>query len=114
MHIHSLYIINQWISQSNNQQHSWNEEQQELKLGLVQAGSPRLGERSALTQAADSRLGETATVPLEDFASSRLGKAVSPERDSSSLKNTAPRLGEHSSRKLGEFLLFSPRRDELA
>ena len=44
----------------------------------------------------------------ESFASSRLGEAASPERDSLSLKNTAPRLGERSSRKLGEFLLISP------
>ncbi|QCE00118.1 hypothetical protein DEO72_LG7g1404 [Vigna unguiculata] len=51
---------------------------------------------------------------LEKFASSRLGEAVSPERDSSSLKNIAPRLGERSSRKLSEFLLFLPRQDELA
>jgi len=48
------------------------------KLGLAQAGSPRSGERSALAQAADSRLGETATMPLEGFANSRLGEAVSP------------------------------------
>jgi len=50
----------------------------------------------------------------ESFTSSRLGKAVSLERDNSSLKNTTPRLGECSSRKMGEFLLFSPRRDRLA
>jgi len=54
------------------------------------------------------------TVALGDFASSCLGEAVSPERDNSSLKNTTPRLGECSSKKLGEFLLFLPRRDELA
>ncbi|QCE00067.1 hypothetical protein DEO72_LG7g1353 [Vigna unguiculata] len=84
------------------------------KLGLAQAGSPRSGERSDLAQAADSRLGETAIVPLEGFANSRLGEAVSPGRDCSSLKNTAPRLGERSSRNLGEFSLFSPGRDELA
>jgi len=114
MHIHPLYIINQWTSQSNNQQHSWNEAQQEPKLGLTQAGSPRSGERSALAQAADFCLGETAIVALEDFASSRLGEVVSPEWDSSSLENIAPRLGERSSKKFGEFLLFSPRRDELA
>ncbi|QCD81912.1 hypothetical protein DEO72_LG2g2243 [Vigna unguiculata] len=62
-------------------------------------GSPRSGERGALAQAADSRLGETTTVALENFVSSRLGEAVSPERDSSSLKNIAHRLGERSSRK---------------
>ena len=84
------------------------------KLGLAQAGSPRSGERSALAQAADSRLGETATIPLEGFANSRLGEAVSPGRDCSSLKNTAPRLGERSSRNLSKFPLFSPGRDELA
>ena len=71
------------------------------KLGLAQAGSPRSGERSDLAQAADSRLGETAIVPLEGFANSRLGEAVSPGRDCSSLKkNTAARLGERSSRNL--------------
>jgi len=73
-----------------------------------------LGERSALAQAADSRLGETATILLEGFTNSRLGESVSPGQDSSSLKNIAPRLGERSSRNLGEFPLISPRRDELA
>jgi len=70
--------------------------------------------RSALAQAADSRLGETATVPLEGFTNSRLGEAVSPGRDNSSLKNTAHHLGERSRRNLGQFPLFSPGQDELA
>ena len=65
----------------------------------LKTGNPRSSERSALAQAADSRLGETTPISLEGFANSRLGEAVSPGRDSSSLKNTASRLGERSSRK---------------
>jgi len=72
-------------------------------LGLAQTGCPRSGERTALAQAADSRLGEAATMPLEGFANSRLGEAVSPGQDSSSLKNTAPRPSERLSKNLGEF-----------
>ncbi|QCD84182.1 hypothetical protein DEO72_LG2g4532 [Vigna unguiculata] len=56
------------------------------QLGLAQAGSPRSGERSALVQTANSRLGEIVTVTLGNFADSRLGEAISPERDSSLLK----------------------------
>ena len=48
--------------------------------------SPRSGEESTFAQTVDARLGETATVTPGDFASSRLGEAVSPEQDSSSLK----------------------------
>jgi len=79
-------------------------------IAKFQAGSPRSDEKSALAQAADSHLGETAIVTLEGFVNSRLGEVVSPGLDSSSLKNTAPRLGERSSRNLGEFPLFSPGR----
>jgi len=113
--ISTPFIHNKSLNQPNKQPSTFIQQSiAKTKLGLVQAGSPRLGERSALAQAADSRLGETTTVPLEGFANSRLGKAVSPGRDFSSLKNISPRLGERSSRNLSEFPLFSPRRDELA
>ncbi|QCE02287.1 hypothetical protein DEO72_LG8g298 [Vigna unguiculata] len=70
--------------------------------------SPCSCEKSALAQTADSRLGETATVAPGKC------RELSLRRDCSSLKNTAARLGERSSKNLSEFPLFSPGRDELA
>jgi len=46
--------------------------------GLTQTKSPHSGKRSALAQAAGSRLGETANRGLGSFANSRLGEVISP------------------------------------
>jgi len=77
--------------------------------------SPRSGEKSALTQAADSRLGETATMAPGEFRELSLRRGCLAWARQFVAQNTAPRLGKRSSRKkLGEFLLFSLGRDELA
>ena len=68
---------------------------------LAQAKSPRSGERSALAQATDSRLGEIATKALGGFANARLGKTISLERDGLSLKTQFTRLSEYSSKNPG-------------
>jgi len=78
MHIHPLYTINQRSSHPTTRNiHEMKHNQNSSEVSL-KAGSPRSGERSALAQATDSRLGETAPIPLEGFANSRLGEAVSP------------------------------------
>jgi len=53
---------------------------------LAQVRSPRLGERSALAQAANSRLGEIVIEGLGGFANARLGEAILLEQDGLSLK----------------------------
>ena len=68
---------------------------------LAQARSPRSGERSVLTQVADSRLGEIATEGLGSFVNARLGEAISPEQDGLSLKTQVTRLSEYSSNTPG-------------
>jgi len=75
-------------------------------VDLAQARGPRSGERSALAQAASSRLGETTTEALGEFAGARLGEAISPEQDVLSVKIYFTRLGEA--------LLLSPGQDEFA
>ena len=69
---------------------------------LAQARSPRSGERSALAQAACSRLGETATEALRGFANAHSGEAISLERDGLLLKTQFARLSEYSSKTLGQ------------
>ena len=55
-----------------------------LAADLAQAKSPRSGERSTLTQVADSRSGETATEGLGGYSNAHLGE-------------TTPRLGQKCS-----------------
>jgi len=63
---------------------------------LAQARRPRLSERSTLAQTTDSRLGETTTVALGEFAGARFGEAISPEQDGLSLKNQFTHLSEYT------------------
>jgi len=60
--------------------------------GLAQARRLLLYEMSSLAQVADSRLGETTTVALGEFAGARWGEAISPERDGFSLKKSVHSL----------------------
>ena len=55
---------------------------------LAQDRGPHSGEGSVLAQVAGSRLGETTTKVLGEFAGARSGKAILPERDGLSLKNS--------------------------
>ncbi|QCE13610.1 hypothetical protein DEO72_LG11g605 [Vigna unguiculata] len=66
-------------------------------VDLAQARSPRSCERSALAQAVDSRLGETATEGLRGSLNARLGETNSPEQDHPSPKGGVPRLGQKCS-----------------
>jgi len=70
---HTLNRANQPIKQFNN-----NDVRKTMwpATDLAQARSPRLGERSVLTQAADSRLGEIATKGLGGFVNARLGATL--------------------------------------
>jgi len=106
------------------------------KRPFAQATSPRLGE--TITESpvgfASSRLAEPSS-PKRDHSlpkgevprlsynqakhsqaltNSCLGEPLSPKRDDTSLKTKALCLSEGSSRNLGQLLLFSPRRDQLA
>jgi len=63
--------------------------------------SPRLGEKSALAQVADSRLGETTTVAPGEFRELSLRRGCLALARQFVAQNTAPRLGERSSRKIG-------------
>jgi len=68
--------------------------------------SPRSGEKSALAQAANSRLGETAIVAPGEFRELSLRRGCLAWARPFFAQNTAPRLGEHSSRKIGRVLVI--------
>jgi len=59
------------------------------------------------------RLDEDTSIVHWFSSSTRLGEPFSPERDKVSLKTSFGRLSEMLEQHQGEFLLFSPRRDEL-
>jgi len=83
-------------------------------VSLAQGRSPRSGERSALAQAASSRLDEIAIEALRGFANTRLGETILLERDGLSLKVNSLAWASTREKLLGKLLLLSPRRDKLA
>jgi len=99
-----------------------------LKLGSLawastlqwHSANSRLGETLSLERYHSSlktKVPRLATFQAKNIGfttSSRLGEALSPEWDGLSLKTRSLRLSEMLEQNYGEFLLLSPRRDELA